>query len=108
MDLLSDLIAKQPTIMLSSLDALLRSKAVTEAANSVFCRRVYLYNTPPGIHIPELLRMLEVGDDKSWRSVDILDDAVHMCHGCPQLSVMMTCHRNLEAHACTTLVTNST
>jgi hypothetical protein len=73
MDLLSQLIAKQPTVLLSSLDALLRSKAVTEASNTVFCRRVFLYNAPPGIHIPELMRMLQVGrrqavslQNKSW------------------------------------------
>jgi hypothetical protein len=54
---LCDVVASQPTVMMSTMDALLRANAVAEASNTIFYRRLQLYASPPGSHVPELLRL---------------------------------------------------
>jgi hypothetical protein len=54
---LTELLSKQPTAMLSTLDALVRSRAEAEAANKVYARRMQLFQAPPGVYIPELIQL---------------------------------------------------
>lgn len=54
----ADLIAKQPTVMLSTLDALLRARAEAELTDRVFTRKLEMTPTPPGIKLPEMLRIM--------------------------------------------------
>jgi hypothetical protein len=55
---LCDVIASQPTVMMSTMDAIVRANAVAEASNTIFYRRLQLYggSSPPG-SVPELLRL---------------------------------------------------
>lgn len=54
----NSLIVQQPTVMLSTLDALLRTRAETEAASKWYIRRLQLYHPPPGITLPEMLSLM--------------------------------------------------
>lgn len=45
--------------MLSTLDALLRSRAEAEAVNMIYSRRLQVYQVPEGIKLPELLRLVQ-------------------------------------------------
>lgn len=57
MQVMCDVVASQPTAMLSTLDALLRSNAEAEATNTIYYRRMQLYPSVPGVHVPGLLRL---------------------------------------------------
>jgi len=54
----ADLIAKQPTVMLSTLDALLRARAEADATDRAFTGKVQMTPVIPGMKLPEMLRVM--------------------------------------------------